>query len=89
MKAARFVVRGLVQGVFFRASTREQARRLGLRGHALNLANGDVEVLAAGDADALDALEAWLRVGPDRARVDELLREDIDGRELPPGFRTG
>lgn len=73
---------GKVQGVFFRASTREQAQRLGLRGHANNLRDGSVEVLATGDADAIDALEAWLRQGPPMARVEGLLREDLrDGHE--------
>jgi acylphosphatase len=55
MSAARFIVRGKVQGVWFRASTREQAARLGLDGHARNLGDGSVEVIAIGDAEALDA----------------------------------
>ena len=59
MAAARFIVVGKVQGVFFRATTREQALTLGLRGHAKNLAHGSVEVLAAGDAGSIDPLEAW------------------------------
>ena len=62
MPAARFIVRGKVQGVWFRASTREQAERLGLDGHARNLGDGSVEVIAIGDAEALDALERWLHV---------------------------
>lgn len=64
-----------MQGVFFRACTRREARRLGLAGHALNLPDGRVEVLAAGDAEALDALESWLAEGPPNARVDDLRRE--------------
>ena len=48
MAAARFCITGKVQGVFFRASTRKQALRLGLRGYAKNLADGSVEVLAVG-----------------------------------------
>ena len=48
MPAARFLVGGKVQGVFFRASTREQALRLGLSGRAVNLADGRVEVIACG-----------------------------------------
>jgi len=79
MSAARFLVGGKVQGVFFRASTREQALRLGLRGHARNLAGGDVEVIAAGDAEALDRLEAWLRTGPPSARVARVERDAFDG----------
>ena len=44
MTAARFVVGGRVQGVFFRAGTREQAQRLGLRGYARNRADGRVGI---------------------------------------------
>lgn len=74
MPAAQFIVRGKVQGVWFRASTRDEAQRLGVRGHARNLADGSVEVLAVGEADALDALERWLHAGPALARVDAVLR---------------
>ena len=56
-----------MQGVCFRASTREQALKLGLRGYAKNLPDGRVEVLAEGDERALDALERWLHVGPPAA----------------------
>ncbi|MCC5793912.1 MAG: acylphosphatase [Chromatiales bacterium] len=70
--ARRFLVSGHVQGVFFRASTAREAERLGLRGHAKNLADGRVEVLALGPSPALDELERWLGDGPPRARVDEV-----------------
>ena len=89
MAAARFIVTGRVQGVFFRASTREQALALGLRGHARNLDDGSVEVLAAGDAAALDRLAAWLRQGPPHARVDGLQRREIGEAEAGPDFRIG
>lgn len=90
MAAARFIVSGRVQGVFFRASTRDRARQLGLRGHARNLPSGDVEVVAAGDAHALQVLEDWLRVGPSQARVEGLLREPIDEQALEgQGFDVG
>jgi acylphosphatase len=75
MAAARFLVSGRVQGVFYRASTREQALALGLRGHAKNLSDGRVEVIASGTDAALDALEQWLWRGPSGARVDDVLRE--------------
>lgn len=74
MSAARFIVSGKVQGVWFRASARDQALALGLRGYVRNLPNGSVEVLAVGDDEAVDALAAWLRQGPPLARVDELER---------------
>ena len=74
MAAARWIVRGKVQGVWFRASTREQALALGLRGHARNLDDGCVEVVATGAAPALEALERCLRQGPPLARVEALER---------------
>ena len=87
--AARFLVRGKVQGVFFRASTRDQARRLGLRGFARNLADGRVEVLAAGSGEAIDALGRWLEHGPSQARVEEVQREVADPDSCGPDFRAG
>lgn len=88
MPAARFVVSGRVQGVFFRASTREQAVALGIDGHALNLPDGRVEVLAIGDAVALDELERWLWRGPSAARVDGVERFGLP-EQVGHGFRTG
>ena len=62
------------------------AMKLGLRGYAKNLADGRVEVLAAGDAAALDALAAWLREGPPMAHVEDLerlpARDDEAGEEF-------
>jgi acylphosphatase len=78
MPGARFHVSGVVQGVFFRASTQARARELGLTGWAKNLADGRVEVVAGGDAEAIDALERWLQHGPPGARVDAVEREPFD-----------
>ena len=88
MPAARFIVSGRVQGVFFRASTREQALALGIAGHAVNLPDGRVEVLAAGDAAAVDALERWLWQGPPAAQVDAVGRTELP-EQAPGGFRIG
>jgi acylphosphatase len=79
--AARFIVGGKVQGVFFRAATREQASALGLRGYAKNLPDGRVDILAIGDAPAIDELADWLRRGPPQARVDELERMEVSEDE--------
>lgn len=91
MAQARFIVSGRVQGVGFRAATRAQALRLTLRGIARNLADGNVEVLAIGEAAALDALEAWLWHGPSLARVDRVIRGEIESSASLTwrGFTTG
>ena len=88
MAAARFIVTGKVQGVWFRASTRDEALRLGLRGHACNLADGSVEVLAVGDGEAIAALERWLHRGPPLARVAGVTRSDAATADAGAGFVT-
>jgi acylphosphatase len=88
MHGARFIVGGRVQGVFYRASAREQALELGLTGHAKNLPDGRVEVLAFGSMASLDALEAWLRIGPPAAKVAEVVREDDIDEPVPARFET-
>jgi acylphosphatase len=65
----RYFVSGHVQGVFFRASTRQQAERLGLQGWAVNLPDGRVEVLAVGPPAAVQQLGEWLHAGPPMAKV--------------------
>ena len=86
--ARRFTVKGRVQGVYFRDSTRRVAQSLDLTGHAINLPNGDVEVLACGDRRALEKLESWLYSGPPLAQVTEVRAEDATAEEIS-GFRTG
>lgn len=75
-RCALFRVRGRVQGVFYRASAQEQALRLGLTGWVRNSADGEVELLACGDARQLEALEQWLWQGPPAARVTAVDRRD-------------
>ena len=87
--AARFTVSGRVQGVFFRASTRKQAQRLGLRGHARNRDNGRVEVLACGTQEAINQLADWLRHGPAAARVDSVERHAVEPPADLDGFSIG
>lgn len=86
--ARRARVRGRVQGVWFRASAAERAAALGLRGRAENLPDGTVLVHAAGDAEALEALVAWLHRGPPLARVDAVEVEEIEpaGYDWPETF---
>lgn len=86
VRAARFVVSGRVQGVAFRACTRQQALALGLRGHAVNLRDGRVEVLAMGEADAIDRLGECLWQGSPLARVDDVQRHEASADELAAGM---
>jgi acylphosphatase len=85
---ARFLVSGKVQGVCFRAATREEAQRLGLRGHARNLADGRVEVVATGADEAIEVLAQWLRHGPPMARVADVERSVAEDGSTSDGFTT-
>ena len=85
--ARRFTIKGRVQGVFFRESTRRVAESLGITGHAINLSSGDVEVLACGEPAAIDQLAAWLNDGPRMANVADVLSEDTDCT-IPAKFET-
>jgi acylphosphatase len=84
----RCVVRGKVQGVFFRAATRDEARRLGVTGWAINRPDGSVEVLACGPDAAVQALVRWLWRGPRLAEVTSVEVEDQAG-DVPADFSTG
>ncbi len=86
--ARRFTIKGRVQGVFFRDSTCRIAESLDLTGHAINLGNGDVEVFACGDPEALDKLAAWLADGPRMATVTEVIEHQAEWESLED-FRTG
>ena len=87
-KCIRALVSGRVQGVFFRDSTRRQARQLGLTGHAINLADGRVEVIACGQQQQLDQLLGWLHQGPEYAVVNRVEVETIEIAS-PPSFTIG
>ncbi len=65
-------VHGLVQGVYFRDTTRQVAATLGVKGWVRNAADGSVEVAAEGPRHALDSLLAFLHKGPSHARVERV-----------------
>ncbi len=75
MGCSRFYVSGRVQGVFFRVSTRDRARALGLAGEVKNLPDGRVAVTARGPEAALASLQEWLREGPPQAVVSDVQSE--------------
>jgi len=90
--ARRCLVAGQVQGVFYRASTRARAEALGVTGHARNLPDGRVEVLACGTSQAVQSLCDWLWQGPPAADVASVEIHTLSAAELgerPARFRTG
>jgi acylphosphatase len=76
-RRVRARVRGRVQGVAYRASTRYEARRLGLSGWVKNLPDGSVELEAQGEPDVVAALLAWCEHGPPAARVSGVEVEEL------------
>ena len=72
MKRAEVVVRGAVQGVFFRVETRDRARSLGLAGWVRNAPDGSVEAAFEGQDERVESMVEWCRRGPRGARVDDL-----------------
>ena len=81
-------VKGRVQGVFFRASSKEQANKYNLTGYAKNLPDGSVEVLACGQSQAVEALCDWLWQGPLHARVENVVCTEVE-QNPPERFTTG
>ena len=79
-------VRGRVQGVYFRASTRDQARQLRLSGWVRNCADGSVELIAEGDQEPLTQLVTWCRQGPPGAQVTDVNVEWRQGTGEFTGF---
>ena len=81
MKRVRAVISGRVQGVCYRAYARDRAIELGVRGYVKNLPDGNVELVAVGDEDRVEALLHWAAQGPPGARVDRVLVKDLDAGE--------
>jgi acylphosphatase len=86
MKALHMKIYGRVQGVWFRASTREQAQRLGVSGWVRNNPDGAVEALAQGSIKAVDELLQWCRQGPPGAYVERVDVEETIPLDEIKGF---
>ena len=83
----RVVVRGHVQGVFFRNTCQREAKRRSVRGWVTNRSDGAVEAVFEGEPTDVEALVQWARGGPPRARVTdvEVIEEEPTGE---PPFRV-
>jgi acylphosphatase len=85
----RFVVHGFVQGVNFRTTAADQARRSGLTGRIWNRDDGAVECVAEGDAAAVARFREWLAHGPRMARVERVDETQLDGEARYREFAIG
>ena len=85
-RVTHLVIRGMVQGVSFRAWTVAEAERRGVDGWVRNRADGSVEAVVAGDARAVDEIVAACRQGPRHAIVTDLIELETD-EDPGPGFR--
>ena len=88
MICRRSLVSGRVQGVFYRATCVRKAQSLGISGYARNLDDGRVEVLACGDAAAVDAFIAWLWEGSAASKVTAVETTDVDPAQRVAGFTS-
>lgn len=81
------IISGKVQGVYYRASMVEEAKKLGVAGWVRNRRDGTVEAMLAGAGPAVAALLAWARRGPAGARVDHI-QVELGDEEDYSGFTT-
>ena len=81
MKRVRAIVTGRVQGVWFRARTQDEARRVGVTGYVRNLPDGTVEIVAQGGEGAVNALISWARQGPPMANVISVQVTEVPAEE--------
>jgi len=86
LKGLKALVKGRVQGVFFRSNTREKALKLSLTGWVRNESSGDVLVMAEGEESNLFEFIEWLKIGPELAKVTDLNFEWLDSTEEFTGF---
>ena len=77
MQTIRIKIEGEVQGVFFRQTTQEKARELGLKGTVKNCDDDSVEIIATGTKEQLDKLITWCREGPPRATVTNVTTQEL------------
>ena len=82
MPTIHLIIKGKVQGVFFRASAKEKANDLGLTGWVKNTPEGDVEIMATGEMDVLERFITWCKKGPSRAIVTEVQLQSVNEKKF-------
>jgi acylphosphatase len=87
MKTVHLLIKGKVQGVFYRVSAQEKAEELGITGWVKNTKEGNVEAVASGNDVKVEAFVQWCAKGPSRAVVDEVIVTEKDPEEYK-GFEV-
>jgi acylphosphatase len=86
MKTIRLTIKGKVQGVFYRATAKDVAGLLGIKGWVRNLPDNSVEITATATEDTLQKFINWCKQGPPKAKVDDVTVEELSPEEFN-GFR--
>ena len=86
METVHLLIKGKVQGVYYRASAKDMATELGIKGWVKNMPDGNVEILACGNKEELEKFIEWCRQGPKRAVVKNLVITSRDDTSLPGFF---
>ena len=86
MKTIRLIIKGKVQGVFYRATAKDIADLLGIKGWIRNLPDNNVEITATAAGDVLQKFIGWCKQGPPKARVEDVIIEELTLEEFK-GFR--
>ena len=73
METVHLVIKGKVQGVYYRATAKEKANELGIKGWIKNAPGGHVEIMAAGNKEELEKFIGWCRRGPKHAEVSDII----------------
>ena len=82
MKTIRLTIKGKVQGVFYRATAKDVADQLDVKGWARNLPDRNVEITATATEEILSKFIEWCKQGPPKAKVDEVLIEELNHQEF-------
>lgn len=82
MPTIQLIIKGKVQGVFYRASAKEKAEDLGLTGWVKNTPEGYVEIMATGEMDVLERFITWCKKGPSRAIVTEVQLQSVNEKKF-------
>jgi len=82
MPTVHLIIKGKVQGVFYRASAKQVAREIGVTGWIKNTDEGDVEIVAAGTEEQLRKLVEWCKVGPTQAKVKEVVIDYLEEKSF-------